>query len=263
VSDDSSSNSSYQNLIQDSGGQHSLAPVNPGIPGADTKPLRQLGANETLHVIVHGDGRGRVEGMNPSEFLGYLTVKGFNGRVHRGTIRLISCYSGTQTEEDTTFAESFAIALRDRGFTNAVIGFDGLVQAREGGAIRVVAPSNIKAFDMLSNVLITLTEHSLLVATHPPARLSSNGEEMKLWREYLQGINGVMKSRREEIEKLWEGQRIGKNIVHFESGTADLGRQRDARKFDSWHHRQLVAYNQIGPGEASRPSTDFSSSYIS
>jgi hypothetical protein len=50
----------------------------------------------------------------------------------------------TRTAQGPTFAEDFTIALRNCGFSNAVIGFDGLVAVREHGAIGVVPPSKIR-----------------------------------------------------------------------------------------------------------------------
>lgn len=216
VSNDDSSNSSYDNLINPTGidTTGSLRAVNPSVPGL---PLAQLGTNESLHVVVHGDGKGKVEGMNASEFLDYLIAQGFDGTKHRGAIRLISCFSGTPTKGDTTFAESFASVLREHEFTNAVIGFNGLVQARSGGSIRVVAPENVPEFEMLSNVLTTLTQHQVSVAFNNAPSADATKEDRDRWQQYLAQVRGVADTRRAEVERLWQPQQIGHNIVYIPS----------------------------------------------
>jgi hypothetical protein len=83
ISADAETASTYRNLtILNSGYTDptgSLRPVN-GSP--DRLPLDGLRPDETLHIIVHGDGMGSVEGMNAAGLLAYLVKRGLDPNYH-------------------------------------------------------------------------------------------------------------------------------------------------------------------------------------
>jgi hypothetical protein len=116
----------------------------------------------------------------------------------------------TRTAQGPTFAEDFTIALRNRGFSNAVIGFDGLVAEREHGAIGVVPPSKIKKHQMLENVHVTLDEmHRRAVDSFKKLSPKRQGfkELFKQRKQYAEDILALRKQRIEEAHALFEPQK--------------------------------------------------------
>ena len=261
VSRDAIADQNYQNLInidQTTDMTNSLREGNGNLPG---KPLDQLGPNEALHIVSHGDGQGHIEGqdddgsqvqMGAGEFLSFLIKNGFKKK-HKGPIRLLSCFSGTRTSSGTTFAEEFTIVLRNRGFDNPVIAFDGLVGVKPGAHIGVVAPSKVKEFDMLRNVAATLDQQFETLKSAPPSE-----SNLKRMREILD----LKKQRIDESNNLFEQQRRGDNanIVYFptspvsQGGPSELSKQRAAREWEEWHQRQLKNFNMLDTGPSSTPS---------
>jgi len=261
VSRDDVAAKNYENLVNidhTTDMTNSLNEGNSNLPG---KPLDQLGLNETLHIVSHGDGQGHVEGqdddgnqvqMNASEFLSFLIKNGLK-KTHKGAIRLLSCYSGTRTSSGTTFAEEFTIVLRNRGFDNPVIAFDGLVGVKPGAHIGVIAPSKIREYDMLRNVAATLDEQFEALKSQP-----NSESKLKRMREILD----LKKKRLDESNNLFESQRLGDNpnIVYFPSspvsqgGPSELSKQRAAREWEEWHQRQLKNFNMLDTGPSSTPS---------
>jgi hypothetical protein len=116
-------------------------------------PLRELGPDESLHVIGHGDGKGSIEGMDAEKFVDYLVGKGLTVGKHRGAIRLVSCFSATKTAGDRILSQEIVLELRKRGFDNPVISFDGLVRVSPGARVGTVAPENVEAYDKLMAVI--------------------------------------------------------------------------------------------------------------
>jgi hypothetical protein len=263
VSRDAQAEKNYNNLVTIDEGYddptHSLRPGDESIQG---KPLDQLGLQETLHVVSHGDGRGHVEGqdnqgntvqMNASEFLSFLITNGLR-KAHKGAIRLLSCFSGTRTPEGTTFAEEFTIALRNRGFENAVIAFDGLVAVKKNAQIGVVPPSQVSQYETLQNADITLQEEFQLLKQQ-----QATPEVLKRMKE----INELRKARTAESNALFRPQALrgdDANIVYFPSeavqgpGPSNLSKQRAARDWEEWHQSQLSNFNMLDSGPSGTPS---------
>jgi hypothetical protein len=122
-------------------------------------PYATLGRNESLHVIVHGGG-GTVSGMDPEQYAAFLQGRGLDPDKHRGVIRLVSCFSGTPDSNGNTFVQQFAAVMRRRGFTNQIIGFNGLVRAISGARILVVPPDQALEFFRLSQLKHSWRENS-------------------------------------------------------------------------------------------------------
>jgi hypothetical protein len=229
VSRDSAAVKNYENLVAASPGYTDpTGSLREGSADVQGPPLGQLGEMETLHIVSHGDGQGHIEGqdekgaskqMTASEFLTFLIGAGLDPKKHKGAIRLVSCLSGTKTARGTTFAEDFTNALRSRGFSNAVIGFDGLVAVRDHASIGVVPPSKIKEHEMLTNVQVTLGEMHQRAAESLKEVSPKQRELVEQRKQYAADILAVRKQRIAEANALFEPQKIGKNIVYFPSGS--------------------------------------------
>lgn len=223
VSQDSAAEKNYESLVNSDPSADATGSLRGGDETVGGKPLDQLGESELLHIVSHGDGQGHVEGqddagqpkqMNASEFLDFLITAGLNPAKHKGTIRFVSCLSGTKTKSGTTFAEQFTAALRKKNFQNAVIGFDGLVAIRQDTSIGVVPPSKIKEHDMLQNVQTTLGEmYQQTLASMKRKDLSR--EQFAARKQYAQDLLEVRKTRVAEMNALFEPAEPGKNIAYF------------------------------------------------
>ncbi|HEX4951994.1 MAG TPA: DUF4157 domain-containing protein [Thermoanaerobaculia bacterium] len=274
ISDDSLTKGSYRNLTQLLPGHtdptESLRALDLSQEGL---PFDQLGNLESLHLIVHGGG-GTVDGMDPDEFVVYLMRRGLRSDQHQGTIRLISCYSATPTSTlaGSSFVVEFAAALRRRGFSNPVIGFDGLVRAGKGGQILVIPPSQSGQFWKLSGMKSLLEgQWEQLKGEKPGPTADDIERELYLLEvaEWKRKFDLVVK----KLEALWVPQRLGVNLVHIAEAKQystegllkpDLYTRRQEAK--RWHERQqeyMVGMGLIKPGESARPLRDYSSSYIS
>jgi len=223
VSRDDMAAKNYDNLVEIGQGYidptNSLRPFNDALKG---KPFDQLGQNETLHIVSHGDGQGHIEGqddkdnpvqMNASEFLTFMIKYGLKP-THKGAIRFISCFSGTPTSSGTTFAEEFKNALRKQGFDNPVIAFDGLVGVKPNAHVGVVPPSQVNEFEKLQEVEAKLSKEyqELLNDKSIPNRM-----------QRLEELLELRKKRTTESNELFKPQNfrgVEPNIVYFPSGSA-------------------------------------------
>lgn len=219
VSRDSAAEKNYENLVgSDSSADASLRG---GSEDAQGKPLDQLGESETLHIVSHGDGKGHIEGqddagqpkqMDASQFLDFLIKGGLDPAKHKGTIRFVSCLSGTKMRSGKTFAEEFTSALREKKFQNAVIGFDGLVGVKQDTSIGVVPPSKISEHDMLNNVQITLAEMRQKTVS---GMSGLTREQFAAKKKYAEELLAVRKTRIAEMNALFVPAEPGKNIAYF------------------------------------------------
>lgn len=270
LSEDVLEKGTYRNLVQNEDGYEdptrSLRPI-PDL----SSPFATLERNESLHIIVHGGG-GTVQGMSgPAEFAEFLVGRGLDPDKHRGTIRLISCFSGTPNLDGTTFAEQFAGELRKKGFTNPVIGFDGLVRAGSGGRIFVIPPGQAGEFFRLSRRGDRLKKEFQELQSVKPTGNSSQ-DEIEVFIELAKGIKDEIEDVNKKMAALWVPQAIGKNIIHIPEvkeymgdmplGTLSQRRQED-REWEEWQTQKMRAFGMLGENESIRPRTDFSSEYIS
>jgi len=271
LSQDVLNKGTYRNLTQLEQGfvdpTRSLRPV-----PDPSSPFATLERNESLHIIVHGGG-GTVEGMDsPQEFAEFLISRGLDPDKHRGTIRLISCFSGTQVFDDgSSFVEQFAAALRKKGFTNPVIGFDGLVRAASGGQIMVIAPSQAAEFFKLSRMGDLLkNEFAELQQIKPSATASQ--EEVDIFLDLVNDTKEKITKVNKKMEALWVPQAIGKNTVHIPEVKEYMGdmplaslweRKQADQEWEEWQTRKMRAFGMLGNNESIRPRTDHSSEYIS
>ncbi len=273
ISDDALTQGTYRNLTQIPEGHTdptgSLRALDRWFVGL---PFDQLGPRESLHLIIHGGG-GSVEDMDPDQFVAYLIDRGLHPRFHGGTIRLVSCYSGTPsaTLGGSTFVQRFTTALRQAGFGNAVIGFDGLVRAAKGGQILVIPPGQAAEFWRLSNLKDYLHEKwRELTARKPPP--GTDELEVELYLLEVADFKGKFDKVVAKIEKLWVPQRLGQNLIHIPEARPmpvsrtlldSYSREQEAKRWHLWRERQMRSMHLIKPGESARPLRDYSSSYIS
>jgi hypothetical protein len=261
ISVDDETASTYRNLtIIPSGYSDTTGSLRPVNASLDRLPLDGLRPDETLHIIVHGDGRGRVEGMDAAGLLAYLVRRGLDPNYHHGTIRLVSCYSATPILEGTTFVQEFVAVLRRNGFVNAAIGFDGLVRAGRDGGILVVSKENQERFYELKREREKLKfEFEGLVESSGFYKQDEILREMFL--KDLSDFKVRMAKVQDEQESLWERQSLGKNLLHIAEAIID-----HSHGDDDWHRRQratLEGFNMIRPGGSVKPVRDYSLSYIS
>lgn len=271
LSQDVLNKGTYRNLTQlEQGSEDPTRSLHP-VPDLNS-PFATLERNESLHIIVHGGG-GTVEGMDgPGEFAEFLISQGLDPDKHRGTIRLISCFSGTPVfDDDSSFVERFAGAMRKKGFTNPVIGFDGLVRAASGGRIMVIPPSQAGEFFKLSKMFdLAKAEFAELQKVKPSAKASQ--DEIELFLELANDVKKKITKIKEKMEALWVPQAIGKNIVHIPEVKEYMGdmplaglweRKQADQEWEEWQTQKARAFGMIGNNESIRPRTDFSSEYIS
>jgi len=262
IDEDSLTAGSYRHLTEvdpEEDPTGSLRPVDTDIGGL---PFEQLGTNESLHVIVHGGG-GSTSVGDAGELLDYLMARGLRPEEHRGTIRLISCFSGTPGPGGT-FAGQFADELRRRGFTNAVIGFDGLVQVRDGARVYVVSPANAQEFFLRSRLKDRhKLEFSEISSRKPPQGASQDDIDLFLLEveEFKERFNANIA----KMQALWQPQQIGQNIVHIAEAKQYIGdmlgpdvfqRQQEEKRFYDWYNQMLAGYHhdtEVGTSSG-RPS---------
>jgi hypothetical protein len=269
ISEDSTAQGTYRHLTDLEDGYDD--PTGSLFPILDLDaPFASLERNETLHIIVHGGG-GQVEGMGPAAFAEFLVGRGLDPDKHRGTIRLISCFSGTRNFRGSTFVEDFAAEMRKKGFTNPMIGFDGLVRAASGGRILVVEPANVDKFFKYSAMTDLLKSKFEELKEQKPTT-SSTQEEIAEFMQKLEDIKKKHALVTKKLSELWVPQSIGKNIVHIPEVKEYVGdmpmatlweRMKGDREWEDWQTQQMRAFNMIGEGESIKPRTDFSSEYIS
>jgi hypothetical protein len=249
IDEDSMTAGSYRHLTSidpETDPTGSLRSINEDLDGL---PLEQLGLNETLHVIVHGGG-GETSIGDAGALLDYLMERGLRSYVHRGAIRLISCFSGTPSPTGT-FAQKFATELRTRGFTNAVIGFDGLVQVRDGASVYVVPPGKSREFFLRSQRKDRQKREFEELSARKPAKNAPQEDvdfillEVEMWKT---GFDDNI----QKLSNLWEPQSIGKNIVYIAEAKEYIGdmlrpdvysRQQDQKRFDDWYSSILAGYH--------------------
>lgn len=165
-------------------------------------PLAQLGQDETLHVVGHGDGALHIADLNPTEFVQHLVDNGLDPNTHKGTIRLVSCLSGLETAEGQYLTDAVTLALREQGFENPVMGFEGLVQVTPSNSIRIIPPDKGAQFDALSTLLNELHSREFNLAFNPPPL-----DDVQARQEWQAKINQLRQNQvraRNKVEALWE-----------------------------------------------------------
>lgn len=206
---DETTESNYKNLTQIDPTTDSTGSLRE--PKKEDRPFDDLGESESLHLIGHGDGQGKIEGMTPDELVGYLKGLGLDPEKHKGTIRLVSCLSGTPTPDKKLYTEMFKEALEAKTFTNGVIGFNGLVRVAEGASVKVLAPDHVPTFDEIQPKLDTLSKTIVRLALTPP-NADPKSPEHQQWLQKLEDLKTEAAQYRVKIEPLWEPQNKDTNM---------------------------------------------------
>jgi hypothetical protein len=269
LSEDDMTRGTYRHLTQTDPGATDPTGSLRAIPDLN-HPYATLGRNESLHIIVHGGG-GTVIGMDPEQFAAFLERRGLDPDKHRGVIRLVSCFSGTPDVNGNTFVQQFAGVMRRRGFTNQIIGFNGLVRATSGAQILVVPPDKAAEFFKLSRMK-TLLETQLRQAQQRKPTASSTQEQVTEFLVSTQELLAKYKLITEKLSKLWVPQNLQTNIVVIPEAKEYMGeipvadsytRRHADEAWEDWMRQQMQRFNMLGPGQSARPLHDYSASYIS
>ncbi len=114
------------------------------LPGILSTGLKK---NEELKIVGHGDTNfGLIGGLDPQALVAKLMGQGLGSDQHKGDINLIVCLSGVVPAVGHAVADAVCFYLRGEGFSNRVIGYEGLVHADPDGSLKVVPPDRQDEF---------------------------------------------------------------------------------------------------------------------
>lgn len=130
-------------------GERNIDTETEGLPMVRMSPIFSNGLkkNEELKIVGHGDTNlGLIGGFTPQQLVTKLMSQGLHSGQHKGDINLIVCLSGIVPEVGHAVADAVCFYLRQEGYTNRVIGYEGLVHAQPDGSLRVIPPDRQDEF---------------------------------------------------------------------------------------------------------------------